>query len=161
MDFRERGTLSRRVLHEQTEGSLRLFSDHSCIFSFLHPQPILLDKWEPPQVESDQRGERPYVWGEHCSDGGDTNQGPRNDCLLRLYSCPLLTRHYDNTRPTRYPKGEPAIMWTTAFDRLFKFIFPRQSQHRQRMDRIEKVIYVDTLQSQSAVQSMLAPYGEM
>jgi len=47
-----------------------------------------------------------------------------------------------------------------AFDRLFKFIFPL-SQRRPRMDRIEKVIYVDTLQSQSAVQSMLAPYGEM
>lgn len=29
------------------------------------------------------------------------------------------------------------------------------------MDRIEKVIYVDTLQSQSAVQNMFAPYGEM
>ena len=34
-------------------------------------------------------------------------------------------------------------------------------QRRLRMDRIEKVIYVDTLQSQSAVQHMFAPYGEM
>ncbi|KAF9650580.1 hypothetical protein BDM02DRAFT_1345643 [Thelephora ganbajun] len=34
-------------------------------------------------------------------------------------------------------------------------------QHRLRMDRIEKVIYVDTLQSQSAVQNIFAPYGEI
>ena len=29
------------------------------------------------------------------------------------------------------------------------------------MDRIEKVVYVDTLQSQSAVQNLFTPYGEM
>ena len=35
------------------------------------------------------------------------------------------------------------------------------SQYRLRMDRIERVIYVDTLQSQSAVQTMFASYGQM
>lgn len=34
-------------------------------------------------------------------------------------------------------------------------------QHCGRMDRIERVIYVDTPQPQSAVQNMFASYGQM
>jgi len=66
--------------------------------------------------------------------------------------------------PCGIPAGEQAVIYANDFRSLVQVHLSsilRLFKHRLRMDRIEKVIYVDTLQPQPAVQNMFAPCGEM